>query len=156
MPIGDSLLTQKLDQERSMRFFSPFRLATYLLVLFCFGHTAGGMLAQKSLGAGADAVFDAMKSVHFAFNGSDATWYCFWFGFGLNVSAYLVFSAIVAWQLDKIPRERWQDVSIIAWALVATQLVGVLLAFEYFFLGPALLGVAITALLTVGTLRKRA
>ena len=139
-----------------MRFFSPFRLATYLLVLFCFGHTAGGMLAQKSLGPGADTVFEAMKSVHFTFNGSDSTWYGFWFGFGITISAYIVFSAVVAWQLDQVPRERWRDVSVIAWALAATQFASALLSFEYFFLGPALLGLAVTALLTVGTLRKRA
>jgi hypothetical protein len=139
-----------------MRFLTPFRLATYLLVLFCAGHTGGGMLAQKSLGPGADAVFDAMKSVHFVFNGADCTWYGFWFGFGIMVSASIVFSAVVAWQLDKVPRERWDDVSTIAWALAATQLAGALLSFKYFFLGPALLGLAVTGLVTVGTLRKRA
>lgn len=139
-----------------MRFFSPFRLATYLLVLFFMGHTGGGMLAQKSLGPGADAVFDAMKSVHFVFNGADSTWYGFWFGFGIMVSAYIVFSAVVAWQLDKVPREHWPDVSAIAWALAATQFAGALLSFKYFFLGPALLGLAVTALVTVGILLKRA
>jgi hypothetical protein len=114
------------------------------------------MLAQKSLGPGADTVFEAMKSVHFTFNGSDSTWYGFWFGFGITISAYIVFSAVVAWQLDQVPRERWRDVSVIAWALAATQFASALLSFEYFFLGPALLGLAVTALLTVGTLRKRA
>lgn len=139
-----------------MKLLSPFRIATYLLLLFCLGHTAGGMLEQKSLGPASDAVFAAMKSVHFMFNGSDATWYGFWFGFGITLSAYIVFSAIIAWQLDKVPRERWRDVSVIAWALTATQLASALLSFKYFFLGPALLGLAVTALLTVGSLRKHA
>lgn len=139
-----------------MKYLSPFRLATYLLLVFCVGHTGGGMLAQKSMGPAADAVFAAMKSVHFDFNGADVTWYGFWFGFGLMVSAYIVFSAVLAWQLDKIPAERWHDASTIAWALIVTQLAGALLSFAYFFLGPALLGLAVTALLTVGTLRKSA
>jgi len=139
-----------------MRFLTPFRLATYLLVIFFAGHTGGGMLAQKSLGPSADTVFDAMKTVHFTFNGADSTWYGFWFGFGIMVSAYILFSAVVAWQLDKVPPERWGDVSTIAWALAATQLASTLLSFKYFFLGPALLGVAVTALVTIGTLRKRA
>ena len=139
-----------------MKYLSPFRLASYLLVVFCIGHTGGGMLAQKSMGPGADAVFAAMKSVHFDFNGADVTWYGFWFGFGIMLSAYIVFSAVLAWQLDKIPAERWRDTSTIAWALIVTQLAGALLSFRYFFLGPALLGLAVTALLTVGTLRKSA
>jgi hypothetical protein len=31
-----------------MKYLSPFRLASYLLVVFFAGHTAVGMLAQKS------------------------------------------------------------------------------------------------------------
>ena len=46
-----------------MKYLGPYRIAAYLLVLFCIGHTAGGMLSQKSLGPEADAVFAAMKSV---------------------------------------------------------------------------------------------
>lgn len=48
-----------------MKYFTPYRLATYLLLVFCAGHTGGGMFAQKSLGPEADSVFSAMKSVHF-------------------------------------------------------------------------------------------
>ena len=44
-----------------------------LLVLFCFGHTAGGMLSEKSVGSEADAVFASMKSVHFTFGGATVT-----------------------------------------------------------------------------------
>jgi hypothetical protein len=40
-----------------MKYLSPFRLASYLLVVFFAGHTAVRMLAQKSLGPDADAVF---------------------------------------------------------------------------------------------------
>ena len=83
-----------------MRYLSPYRIAALLLVLFCAGHTAGGMLSQKSLGPGADAVFAAMKRVQFNFNGSTCTWYGFWFALGLMVSVFLLFSAIAAWQLQ--------------------------------------------------------
>jgi hypothetical protein len=33
-----------------MKYLSPYRIATYLLVLFGFGHTVGGMLSNQSLG----------------------------------------------------------------------------------------------------------
>src|SRR5262249_33955742 len=139
----------------SMKYLSPFRIAAALLVVFFLGHTGGGMLAQKSLGLASDVVFASMKAVHFNFNGSDCTWYGFWFGFGLMVSAFLLFSAIVAGQLDKVRPDHWPSVSVIAWALVASQLATALLSFKYFFLGPALLGLAAAVLLAVGTLRKR-
>ena len=61
-----------------------YRAATLLLLFFCAGHTIGGMLLQSSRGAEADAVFEAMKTVEFNFNGATCTWYNFWFGFGLG------------------------------------------------------------------------
>ncbi|NOK14563.1 hypothetical protein [Corallococcus exercitus] len=45
------------------KFFTPFRSAAYLLVLYCAAHTTGGMLAQQSMGPAADAVFAQMKAV---------------------------------------------------------------------------------------------
>lgn len=138
------------------KYFTPFRIATYLLLLFCAGHTAGGMLAQESLGASADAVFEQMKTVRFVFNGASCTWYGFWFGFGITASVFLLLSAVIAWQLDKVPAASWPAVSFIAWALVVSQGVNAFLGWKYFFLGPAMFGVVITALMAYGIHRKSA
>lgn len=138
-----------------MKRFPLFRAASVLLALFCLGHTAGGMIAQKSLGPDSDAVFEAMKRVHFVFNGADCTWYGFWFGFGLTVSIFLLLSAVVAWQLERVPSELWSHVSPIAWALIAAQVLNTYLAWRYFFAGPTLFGVLISVLLVLGTLRKQ-
>src|SRR3954467_9380971 len=124
-----------------MRFFSPFRLATYLLALFCAGHTGGGMLAQKSLGPGADAVFDAMKSTHFEFNGADSTWYGFWFGFGLTVSAFLMLVAVTALVLDRVTPDAWRQVQTIAWAMIIAMAFNGVIAWRYFFAGPTVFSV---------------
>jgi hypothetical protein len=137
-----------------MRFVTPFRIATYLLVLFCVAHTAGGMLGQKSMGPAADAVFASMKSVHFTFNGADATWYGMWFGFGMMASVFLAFSAIAAWQLDRVTPEHWPAVSVIAWALVVSQACNAVVSWLYFFAGPGTFATAITLLMAVGALRK--
>jgi hypothetical protein len=137
-----------------MRFFTPFRVATYLLVLFCAGHTAGGMLGQKSLGIASDAVFAQMKAVHFDFNGADATWYGFWMGFGLTVSAFLLLMALAAWQLDAVPAQAWPSVSVIAWGMVAAMAFNTVMSVKYFFAGPITFGVLITALLIGGIVRK--
>ena len=139
-----------------MKLVTPFRAASVLLAIFCFMHTAGGMLAQKSLGPASDTVFDAMKSVHFTFNGSDCTWYGFWFGFGLTATIFLLFSAIVAWELDRIPNDLWPRLRVIAWALVAAQVANTLLAWKYFFAGPGIFGILISLLLAAGILRKDA
>lgn len=137
-----------------MKNVTPFRSASVLLFIFCLMHTGGGMLAQKSLGPASDAVFEAMKSVHFEFNGADSTWYGFWFGFGLTASLFLLLSAIIAWELERIPNELWPSLRVIAWAFVASHVANTVLAWKYFFTGPGVFGVLISLLLAIGTSRK--
>ena len=137
-----------------MKRITPFRIAAVLLILFCVGHTGGGMLAPKSLGPESDVVFAQMRAVHFRFNGADCTWYGFWFGFGLTVSLFLLSSAIIVWQLDKLPRAAWGSASVIAWSLIAAHAANTVLSWRYFFMGPAIFGAAITGLMTWGTIRK--
>ncbi len=137
-----------------MKHVTPLRLASVLLVVFSALHTAGGMLAQKSLGPESDAVFEAMKRVHFEFNGSDSTWYGFWFGFGLTASVFLLLSAVIAWQLDRVPASEWPRVSVIAWALCASHVVNTVLAWKYFFAGPGVFGILITSSIAVGAVLK--
>jgi hypothetical protein len=137
-----------------MKNITAFRSASVLLFIFCLMHTGGGMLAQKSLGPPSDIVFSAMKRVHFDFNGADCTWYGFWFGFGLTVSIFLLLSAVIAWQLDRVPSELWPRLEVIAWALVVSHAANTVLAWKYFFAGPGVFGILISLLLAVGTLRK--
>jgi hypothetical protein len=137
-----------------MKYLSPYRIAAYLLVLFCAGHTAGGMLSQQSFGPESDAVFASMKAVHFSLNGASVTWYGFWFGFGLMVSVFLLFSALVAWQLDKVEPANWPAVAVIAWTLVASHVCNAVLSWTYFFAGPGVLATVIAVLLGAGAWRK--
>ena len=137
-----------------MKLVTPFRAASVLLVVFSVVHTAGGMLAQKSLGFASDAVFEAMKRVHFTFNGSDCTWYGFWFGFGLTATLFLLLSAVLAWQLESVPAELWPRVRVIAGALVAGQVANTVLSWKYFFAGPGVFGILISLLLVAGMVRK--
>jgi hypothetical protein len=138
-----------------MRFLTPFRLATYLLALYAAAHTLGGMLSGQSFGPASDAVVASMKAVSFDFNGSSSTWYGFWFGFGLMVSIFLFFSAVTAWQLEKVGPESWPAVSVVAWALVASHVCNAFLSFTYFFAAPGTFATMISILLAVGTVRKQ-
>jgi hypothetical protein len=137
-----------------MKYFTPFRIAAYLALLFCAGHTLGGMIVQKSLGPASDVVLAAMKSTHFVFNGADCTWYGFWFGFGLTVSAFLLLVAVTALVLDRVTPDAWPQVQLIAWALIVAMAFNGVMAWRYFFAGPTIFSVAIVALLVAGTLLK--
>jgi hypothetical protein len=137
-----------------VKYLGVYRVATYLLVLFCLGHTAGGMLAQKSLGPESDAVFSSMKTVHFDFNGGDCTWYGFWFAFGLTTSVFLLFSAVAAWTLAATTPDHWSSVSPIAWALFVSHLFHSVLSWKYFFAGPGAFSTVITVLLGIGAFQR--
>jgi hypothetical protein len=139
----------------AMRYISFYRVATFVLLMFCTGHTIGGMLQQKSMGSEADAVFESMKAVEFNFKGATCTWYGFWFGSGLTASIFLLLSAIIAWQLDNVPPEQWHLTSVIAWGLVAAHLANTILAWAYFFAGAGVLSTGITMLLAAGAWRKQ-
>src|SRR5271166_2551139 len=119
--------------KKEQKYVATYRIATYLLVVFCAGHTVGGMLTQKSLGAESDAVFSMMKTVHFNFNGGDCTWYGFWLAFGLMASAFLLFSAVVAWTLADVAPSQWSMVAPVAWALFASHVCNAVLSWRYFF-----------------------
>jgi hypothetical protein len=136
-----------------MKWLRPYRLATYVLVLFCAGHTAGGMLAQKPISPAADGVFALMKSTHFNFNGGDSTWYGFWFAFGLVASVFLLLSAIIAWQLDHA--RDWPQVALIAWALFAAHVANAVLTWRYFFPGAGILATLAALFLGIGAWRKQ-
>jgi heme A synthase len=133
---------------------TPYKVATYLLLLFFMGHTFGGMLSQASMGPASDQVFEAMKTVHFDFRGSDSTWYGFWFGFGLMASAYLLLTAFITWWLDRVPPKQFRLFAPIAWGLTAAQAATAVLSILYFFSGPATFGILITVFIAVGTVRK--
>jgi hypothetical protein len=140
---------------RAQGLVSFYRVAAVVLVIFCTGHTIGGMLLQKSLGSEADMVFDSMKAIEFNFNGATCTWYGFWFGFGLTASIFLLLSTIVAWQLDNVPVEQWHLTSGMAWALVAAHLANTILTWAYFFTGAGLLSIVVTILLAAGSWQKQ-
>jgi hypothetical protein len=137
-----------------VRYFGAYRIAACLLLLFCLGHTAGGMLSHKNLGEKADAVFASMKAVHFTFNGADCTYYGFWFAFGLMLSVFMLFSAFVAWRFADVDPKEWPAVAPMAWALVVSHLGNTILGWIYFFPGSASLATLITLLLGVGAFRK--
>ena len=114
-----------------------YRIATVVLVLFAAGHTLG-FLRFRPASAEGRAVFDAMNSVGFDFKGRKYTYAGFYKGFGLMVTAYLLFAACLAWSLGDLAATQSPAVAVIAWAFTATQAACLLLSVLYFFVVPAI------------------
>ena len=128
-----------------------YRICAGLLLLATLGHTFGGMLgtARRGPRAGADAdrVFADMKSVHFKWQGADTTWFSFWLGNGLCVSAAFVVPILALWVLGGLDAAQRQMTLPIAWGVFVSLVLTSLLGFKYF--GPrAGVGFGVIAVLT--------
>jgi hypothetical protein len=119
-----------------------YRISAVLLVLFAAGHTLG-FLTFKPQSAEGMAVREAMSSVSFDFRGRSYSYGDFYRGFGLFVTAYLLFSAFLAWYLGNAVTRAPAAIVSLAWAFVAVQVVCLLLSVRFFFIAPALLSAAI-------------
>jgi hypothetical protein len=136
-----------------MKWLAPYRLATIVLVLFCAGHTYGGMFAPHDFGAAAEDVFHAMKTVTFRANGAECSWYGFWFGFGITVSLFLALSALTTWRLAGLTRAQRRPLLPITWAMVVTFLALGILSFRYFFAPPAIMSLVIALVIAIESAR---
>jgi len=113
-----------------------YRICAGLLLLATLGHTFGGMLGTARrgprAGAEADRVFADMKSVRFKWQGADTTWFDFWLGNGLCVSAALFVPIVMLWVLGGLDATERRAMLPIAWAVVASMALTSLLGFKYF------------------------
>jgi hypothetical protein len=122
-----------------------YRIAAGLLVFFALAHTAG-MLSSKSPSTEASLVRHAMKDVHFQNMGRTNTYYGYYLGFGLSLSAYLLFAAFVALHLGGLAKRNPAAIGGLGCALFAVQLALFIFCCVYFFAAP----IIVSGLIVVG------
>lgn len=127
-----------------------YRICAGLLLLATIGHTFGGMFgtARRGPQAGpeADQVLATMKSVRFRWQGAETTWFRFWLGNGLCVSALFLPAIVALWVMGGLDPAQLQPMRLIAWAVFASITLVALLGFKYF--GPrAGVGFSVIAIL---------
>ncbi len=147
------------NRKHLMKYFNLYRISSYLLILGALGHTFGGMLATvmhgRSSGPEADEVFSKMKSVHFIWQGAHCTWYDFWLGNGLSVSALLILGIVVLWVLGGLPPNQLKPVLPIAWAASISFALLCVLGFVYFAIGVGVMFGLIALLTGIATIKAR-
>jgi len=92
-----------------------YRIASVLILLFAAGHTVGFHRSDPDWRV--DGVLDSMKSIHFNTQGFERTYWDFLTGFGLFVSVFLIFAAVVAWQLGRLSPSELVRLRGVTWAL---------------------------------------
>ena len=123
-----------------------YRISSVILLLFAAGHTFG--FRQNNPEWGADAVLGLMRSVRFDAQGFTRTYWDFFSAFGLFFSVFLLFAAVLAWQLGRLPAETLGRVRSIAWALAICFVAVTALSWRYAFTIPIVFSTLVTVYLT--------
>jgi len=121
-----------------------YRIAAVLLLLFEAGHTSGFPWSDPKWGVD----LRSMQSTHFYIMGFSRTYWDFYVGFGLFVSAFLLLAVVLAWQLGGLPPESLAHMRGTAWTLALCFAAITVLAWKYFFIIPIVFSLAITLCLT--------
>jgi hypothetical protein len=117
-----------------------YRIAAVIFVLFALGHTFG-FLGFKPPTAEGMAVRASMERVHFTVAGETFSYGGFYRGFGLTITAYLLFLAFLSWQMGGIAN------ATLAWGLAVLQLVTLVLSWMYFASIPTVMSAVLTVCL---------
>src|SRR5258708_12635534 len=88
-----------------------YRIAAVLLLLFEAGHTYGFPWSDPKWGVD----LGSMRSTHFYIMGFSRTYWDFYVGFGLFVSAFLLLAVVLAWQVAGLPPESFVRMRGAAW-----------------------------------------
>jgi hypothetical protein len=110
---------------------SLYRIASVLLLLFALGHTVGFLKFKPPTPEGI-AVRDSMRSMHFEVRGRNYSYGGFYLGFGLFNSAYLLFSAMLAWHLANLASRMPQAIGAVGWGLCLVMVASLALCWAYF------------------------
>jgi hypothetical protein len=124
------------------------RVASIITLLYFAGHTAG-MPWTPAVGPGEVPVLEAMKNHSFVAEGFKRTYWDFYFGFGVIISAYLLVQAIVLWQVASLATTDPLRVRPIVASFFVAFIVNAVLAWQYFFVVPVIMAVAISVCLAL-------
>jgi hypothetical protein len=119
-----------------------FRAAAVLLALFAAGHT-WGFLHFVAPSPEARAVRASMDTVPMHVGSATFTYGGFYVGFGLFVTAYLLFSAIIAWQLPRLSVMSRDSFLAFGWGLALVQVASAILSAIYFSAPPTIFSVLV-------------
>ena len=127
-----------------------YKVSAILLALFALGHTVGFRKVEPSWNA--DGVVSGMQSISFEVQGFRRSYWDFFTGFGLFVTVFLVFAAVLAWQLGSMAPKGLAAIPVVRWSFAICFVAIAALTWRYFFIAPDVLS-SLVALGLVGAAR---
>jgi len=128
-----------------------YRTSAVLLVLFAAGHQFGFRIVSPAWHA--DDVVRGMQATRFAVQGFSRTYWGFYSGFGFFVTAFLIFSAVLAWSFARTPRDLLARESALLWTFAGCYVVIALMTWAYFFLAPGVFASLVAACLVAAAVQ---
>jgi hypothetical protein len=122
------------------------RIASILTLIHALLHTVGGVFGQVAPGPASVAV-EAMKANQFLAVGNMRSYWLFYRGMGLAVSIFLIFEAIVFWQLASLAKTHAQRLRPIMATFAIAYCAMAVNSYVYFFLAPVIVELVIAACL---------
>jgi hypothetical protein len=130
-----------------------YHIAGALLVLFAVGHQLGFRRVDPSWHA--NGVVAAMQQTHFTVQGFDRTYWSFFAGFGFFSTAFLVFSALLAFELGRLRDDTRAQLVTIRWAFGLCFVAITLLMWTNFFAAPLVFAILVTLCLLLAARQPR-
>jgi hypothetical protein len=124
------------------------RIASVLALVFCAGHTIGGVLSKPVPGVQAYVV-QIMKANPFNAMGHMRTYWDFNLGYGLIVSVMLFVHSLLFWQLATLVKTNGVRLRPILALLFLEFAAQAPIAGRYFFIGPCIISAIIALCLAV-------
>ncbi len=128
-----------------------YNAASVLLVLFAGTHTYG-MYYPPTRRATVDTVTFAMRNVHFDVMGMNRTLWDFYFGFGMLLTVFLLFSAFLSWRLGSLAAS--PSLRPLAWSFALCHVAVAALCWIYFFPAPAIVSSVVAVCLIGAALQE--
>jgi hypothetical protein len=118
-----------------------YRMAAVLLLLFSIAHTVG--FRQVDPKWGVDPLVASMRSIHFDAQGFSRTYWDFFVAAGFFVGIFLLFAAVLAWQLGGLSKETLRLMPAVTWTLPVCFVGITVLSWMYLFIVPVILSAVI-------------
>lgn len=137
-----------------MRASILYRISSVLILLFAIGHTLGFRKTDPAWGV--DQTLAALKQITFAVQGFHRTYYDFYVGSGFFVTVFMLFTAVLAWQLSRLPAATLAQLPWITWGLALAYTGSLIISCCYFFMAPLIFSILIVLCLTAAAAQSRA
>ena len=124
-----------------------YRVAAVLLVLFAAGHQLGFRAVDPAWNA-ADLA-RSMQTTPLPVEGFTRTYWGFYSGFGFFTTVFMLFSAVVAWQLASASIDVRRALGVSRWAFATCYATIAILTWTFFFVTPGVFATLIAIALTL-------